>query len=618
MRRILLASVTLFFSQIFCHAQSPEVARLKACIPKIKDSLHYVDVLNRLATLMYETNIDSTFYYTKKAREIADRINYRKGEADALNNLGIFFDIKGNLQLALRYYNEGYMAYSQLRDSVNRVQSLMNIAMVYKELGRDGRAVQWFNKSLTEGKKLRKDSIMSLAIYNYLLVYPEKFSRDSLRYYIQKAKSIALKYKDERCLVAIEQLVADDMIAHGKRAEGLALLDNAIRKAHANKLYYVSMDMLIDMGDQLRKTDPQKASDYYQLGLDISNRNGYLIYSEMMAKKLFEFHTANGKHEKAVSYAAQLIKVHDEREKIDNASGIDYLDYALKEEQVRSLTLRSNYQLALLVLVVLACLLAVAVILAIRHNLKRVKYLNKQITSQNVQMKETLGALEQSQLDNTRMMKIAAHDLRNPIGAITSLAGIMLDDPNRQEEERTMLEMIKEAGQNSLELVGDLLQTQFKTEDLQKEPVDIGEMLQYCVSLLLNKAEAKEQKIKLQAQPFILPASREKLWRVMSNLIANAIKFSPEGGVIDINMEQKAKSVLISVEDHGIGIPPEMRDRIFDMFTEAKRTGTAGEQAFGLGLAISKQIVEAHGGKIWFESDPGKQTTFFVDLPFAS
>ena len=80
-------------------------------------------------------------------------------------------------------------------------------------------------------------------------------------------------------------------------------------------------------------------------------------------------------------------------------------------------------------------------------------------------------------------------------------------------------------------------------------------------------------------------------------------------------MECNAQRILISVTDVGIGIPPEMEEKIFDMFTEAKRPGTAGEQAFGLGLAISKQIVEAHKGKIWFESNRGKGTAFFVELP---
>lgn len=618
MRKTLLFCLILFFSKGICNAQPGELDDLKASLPKIKDSLRYIDAINRIGMLMYERNVDSTFYYGKKAREMAWRLRYKKGEADALNNLGVFFDLKGNTQLALRYYNDAYQLYKRQKDSVNSVQTLMNIGMVYKEIGKDDKAKQWFKASLKQGKKLSKDSIMSLVIYNYLLLYPIGFGRDSMRYYLNKARSIAAKYKDERTLVAIGQLIADDKIAHGNRMEGLALLDTTITEALNKKLYYVSMDMLIDMGDQLVKTDPVKAAEYYQKGLDISEKNGYLIYNELLARKLFDLYTSAGDNVKASDYSKQLIRVHDEQQKINNESGVDYLDYALKEEQIKSLQQRSKYQNVLLILVVLACILAISVLLVIRHNLKRVKHLNKQIINQNSQMRETLVALEQSQNDNTRMMKIAAHDLRNPIGAITSLAGIMLDHPNREEEERTMLEMIKEASQNSLELVSDLLQTQFKTEELTKEPVDMGEMLQYCVSLLQNKAEAKGQEIRLQARPLTVPANREKLWRVMSNLIANAIKFSPEGGIIDIQMKQEAESVLISVKDHGIGIPSEMKDRIFDMFTDAKRTGTAGEQAFGLGLAISKQIVEAHGGAIWFESNPGEQTTFFVDLPFAS
>lgn len=83
-------------------------------------------------------------------------------------------------------------------------------------------------------------------------------------------------------------------------------------------------------------------------------------------------------------------------------------------------------------------------------------------------------------------------------------------------------------------------------------------------------------------------------------------------------MKPAPDAVTISVSDQGIGIPPEMKDKIFDMFTEAKRIGTKGEQPFGMGLAIAKQIVEAHGGIIWCESVPGIGTTFYVELPSKS
>ncbi len=113
----------------------------------------------------------------------------------------------------------------------------------------------------------------------------------------------------------------------------------------------------------------------------------------------------------------------------------------------------------------------------------------------------------------------------------------------------------------------------------------------------------------------IVSIDNEKMWRVISNLIANVIKFSPHGAVIEVRLTEKPGYAVVEVEDHGLGIPEEVKDKVFDMFTEARRTGTAGEKSFGMGLAISKQIVQAHGGKIWFESKPGKGTTFFVELP---
>lgn len=609
MKKKLLFFCVLLLSWNLCAAQSAELKNIQASLPKISDSLRYVDALNRMAMLLYERNVDSTFYYAKIAREISSRHHYDKGKADALNNLGIFFDIKGNSQLALRYYNEGYLVYKKLGDSSNCVQALMNIAMVYQIMGKESRAIQRFDEAFKQAKKLQQDSIRSLVIYNYLLTYPTRFKQDSLHYYIAVAKQIATRYKDGGTLVAMDQLVADDLISHGRREEGLALLSKTIEAALDKKKFFVSMDMHIDMAEQLQATDPKQAISFYNQALAIADRNDFLYYVEILTRKLFDFYDKRNDAAMAAVYSKKLIAIHDKEAKENSESGIDYIDYALKDEQVKSLESRYVYQVALSVLSCLAFVLAISTIISIRRHLKRTR-------QQNSQMKEALGALEQSQADNTRMMRIVAHDLRNPIGGMYSIASMMLDEPSRSEEDRVMLDLMKTSGQHSLELVDNLLQLQFSSEELKKEPVDIAEMLQYCVSLLKSKAEAKEQQLTLEIVPAVLAASREKLWRVISNLIANAIKFSPIGAKIKVKMIQKEQEIRILVKDEGIGIPAEMGEKIFDLFTEAKRPGTAGEQPFGMGLAISKQIVEAHNGKIWFENNEISGTTFFVDLPF--
>jgi signal transduction histidine kinase len=274
-------------------------------------------------------------------------------------------------------------------------------------------------------------------------------------------------------------------------------------------------------------------------------------------------------------------------------------------------------------------IMAIVILVIVWYNLNRSRKTNQQIreqnqqiieqnvkiSEQNSQLQSALSSLEQSHEDNTRMMRIVAHDLRNPIGGITSAADLMLTDAGRSTDDITMLELIKASGENSLELVSDLLQINTRAEQLKKEPVDLYTLLHYCVDLLQYKAGAKGQQILLQADHVTIAVNNEKLWRVVSNLITNAIKFSPAGEVILVSLAEGPAHVTIAVEDHGIGIPVSMKKSIFDMSTGAKRTGTGGEESYGMGLAICKQIVEAHDGRIWFESQPGIGTTFYVELP---
>ncbi|MBL7717195.1 MAG: hypothetical protein JNL72_00055, partial [Flavipsychrobacter sp.] len=153
---------------------------------------------------------------------------------------------------------------------------------------------------------------------------------------------------------------------------------------------------------------------------------------------------------------------------------------------------------------------------------------------------------------------------------------------------------------------------------LEKEYTDLNDLLKTCMNLLRFRAAQKNQQLTLiqnSNKHIDIYVNKEKIIRVISNIINNAIKFTPAGGLISIQAKAQERQALILVKDQGIGIPDEYKDKIFDMFTEAKRTGTDGEKPFGLGLSISRQIVEAHNGKIWFDSTPEKGTTFYISIP---
>ncbi|MDD5447810.1 MAG: ATP-binding protein, partial [Actinomycetota bacterium] len=152
---------------------------------------------------------------------------------------------------------------------------------------------------------------------------------------------------------------------------------------------------------------------------------------------------------------------------------------------------------------------------------------------------------------------------------------------------------------------------------LKVEPLDIGEVVKDTAKRL--EAQVRRGGLSLVMDiPSDLPkalADKERVEQVLVNLLHNAIKFTPPGGRIEISAKTEGDSVLISVADTGIGIPPDDLSRIFERFYKADKARAGG--GTGLGLAIAKHTVEAHGGKIWAESTEGGGSTFSFTLPVA-
>ncbi|SDG28290.1 Signal transduction histidine kinase [Dyadobacter soli] len=599
-------------------AQVGKIRELQLSLPAIRDSSNYVDVINRISLLFYEQNADSTLYYALQARQIAYRNDYAQGRADATNNLGVVFDIKGNIQLALRYYNDAYNQYVSLGDSSNIVQTLMNIGSVYNVSGRDDKAQSNYDRAMALGDRIEHDSITAIVIYNYILLYPQKFSRNRRTTLIDRAYRIAEKYRDVRLELAIDQLRATEFIEAGQREKGLAFLEETLDKTLALQLNYLSMDLLIDLGDQYLAEDRVRAIGFYNKALDLAEQKNYRMYARDVCRKLYGYYEGRKENAEAFVYSQKLLKLSEEQAEIDRVSGIDYIEYAVKDQQLISAQLKSKYNSEMLTLAVAVCVLTLLSIIVLWRNWKLSKKTNRVLTMQFRQLESTTDALEKSNQNYARLIKIVAHDLRNPIGGINALCSLLQDDDTTAEEGRQYVELIRESSTTCLHMISDLLQTDFdfNETEVNKKPVDLPVFLDHAVTLLTFRAAEKNQRLVLDdPSQAIVNADPEKLLRVLNNLIVNAIKFSPEGETIRVDMERTDNGVTISVEDHGLGIPKEAIPNLFDPFTTSKRPGTAGEQAFGLGLYISKQIVEAHGGKLWFETEEERGTTFYVFLP---
>ncbi len=218
------------------------------------------------------------------------------------------------------------------------------------------------------------------------------------------------------------------------------------------------------------------------------------------------------------------------------------------------------------------------------------------------------------------LLAIVSHDLRNPLGSIVfSAAALQRTTIDGEEGERVQksAQTILRAADRMTRLIADLLdlaQIQAGKLAIEQTSQDVEGLIRDCVEMLRPLAAGKDLKGMANAG-LQVRCDRERVLQILSNLVGNAIKFTPEGGSIFIGAQDIGHEVRFSVRDTGQGISEEELPRIFDRFWQAQRKNRAG---IGLGLSIAKGLVEAQGGRLYVESQLGAGTTFFFTLPLAA
>jgi PAS domain S-box-containing protein len=213
----------------------------------------------------------------------------------------------------------------------------------------------------------------------------------------------------------------------------------------------------------------------------------------------------------------------------------------------------------------------------------------------------------------------AAHELRTPLTAIMGFSELLLtrrDLPSDMQSD--FLTFINQKAENLSRIISDLLDISRieagRGLELFREFCDINELITETVGSYRTCSEKHSVDVVLSGERILLNVDRGKIIQVMENLLSNAFKYSPQGGAVRVSATPTRGAYLLSVEDEGIGMTREQVRRAFDKFYRGDASNSAVEGT-GLGLSITKNIVEAHGGRIWLESRKGKGTTAFITLP---
>ncbi len=219
-----------------------------------------------------------------------------------------------------------------------------------------------------------------------------------------------------------------------------------------------------------------------------------------------------------------------------------------------------------------------------------------------------------------QFLSTMSHELRTPLNAVLGFSDLLADERygSLNDRQRRYIEHIHTGGKHLLKLITDILDLS-KIEagrmELAREDVTVTSAFVEVISALYPLAEKKSQALLQQVEPNLhVHADALRFKQVLMNLAGNAIKFTPEGGRIELAARQVDDQVRIEVRDNGPGIPPEQQQRIFEAFYRLAQTGSAMEGT-GLGLAISARLVELHGSKLGIESRSGDGTCFYFSLP---
>jgi len=563
--------------------------------------------------------------------------------------LGIAYFSKGDIYFDTNHYPEAYQNYYLGKvtgknnfDNCTLSDYSYRMGMIMYKQAHFSIAASYFKQSFAEGAPCVANFVTFYRnqelLDNAAISYSKAGLADSARIYFEKTLAYlekeGSKYKERADLIDVGRAVvygnqAQLYMARGEDATAEQLLRKSIainlRKGNDNRDAQLSELKLASIYSCNGNTKLFKLLNDIRAQLDsVKNPDAEVEWNHQMAtyfekrndlKKAIAYFNKYDFLKDSVAKTTQKLKetdVNQQFKDLENQSTISNLKIDNRVKQ--------NYLTIALIYSVMALVIILLIFLNWRRskaNVKDLSRLNAQVLQQKDILELAFKELEVADKEKDRILRAVAHDLRNPIGGIASLTSLMLMD-EMDTERKELIELIQSATNNSLELINEILEVTGNTSlnPNKKQLVDINTLLSNSIELLRFKAAEKNQQIMLEMleTPEELFISREKIWRVMSNLISNAIKFSPQGSDIYVKVVNEDDNIRISVNDHGIGIPDNIKNQVFNMFTPAKRVGTAGEPSFGLGLSISKQIIESHGGEIWFESEPGEGTTFYIRL----
>ncbi|MEO5910388.1 MAG: tetratricopeptide repeat-containing sensor histidine kinase [Pelobium sp.] len=619
-------------SMVFKNQGSINKDSIIAVYKSVSESGVNIKVIDKINLLAYEIHPEDylkSFEFAKKSLQLAQKINYLRGKAEAMHILGIAYSysenytiaseyqdkciaigekIKDNALLARAYNAKGLAKYRQnyfeeahtfFTDAIGFSEKskdkyfisaiIHNIAALLDKEGKSQASISYFNQAI----KLNEDNNNQLWLSQdyYELAIAQLHLSDYQQAIVtsQKSLTIAEKIGNYRLVVSNMNLMASIAINFDEYEKAEHLLDEAIVIAEKKKFSKIRLEVLGYLSSLYEKQNDFKSAFKNEKKY---NRLYDSIYNVDRFKQLDEFRTYYETEQK-------------QKENID-----------LKKENLSNEIIIQNKNYLIFAFCVLIILTIYLLWLTLKNN-KRIDRSNLGLIKQNEAINKQKEELQDLNELKNKFFSIIAHDLRGPLSSLKGMFGIYNNEQLDEKELKTFMNELEKNVNNSASLVENLLmwgKSQMGGEILKIQKINICKLVDETNSLLNEQYKDKKIVLSNHLQFCYAYADEESIRMVIRNLLSNAAKFSPEGGEIFINSKNEGQKLIVSIKDQGMGMDEFQVKEIFK-HQFYSTNGTKNEKGSGLGLMLCEEFIKKNKGEFWVESKKGEGSSFFFSLP---
>ncbi len=597
------------------------------------DSTGLGSALNNIGFIYWqESRFDSAIIYFNNSLEVRSKLKNNDHYATTLNNLGTIYFNWSLYDKALDYFMKSLDLQKAIDNAYGITISLSNIGQVYSETSQHEEAILYYRESLEYAFKSKDTSVIGYAYQGLGTAY-ENINSDSSGYYMKLSLDTYRETDDNRGIMLGLKGMGEYNLKQKNYEAAEIYFREMLDLARGQNIILREAEALQGLGNvNLATGNLTAAKGYFQRGItaatDVNNK---MILSGIF-RSLSEIHERNGDRDSALitlkrhlDYARLIREEEMSRRLIGLKNKFQFQKY---EDDLQQQIYRNDIQrLIIIASTLLLLLIAVIAFLLYRISHKR-EIANKILSEKNTMIElqanelaaanQELSALGRSK---DKLFSIISHDLRSPFQIFLGNTDLLLNDYDSltNAERLDFIRSLKETADNTYSLVENLLNlSASRTGSLEYKPVRFDFVPVIKDILKLYRPQALAKKVELVAkipESLDINADINMIRIILRNLINNAVKYSFDGSTVEVSASRSDNRILITVKDNGVGMDQSTLESLFHIGMVRSQPGTSGEKGTGLGLGLSREFVQKHGGHLEVHSEPGVGTVITISLP---